>query len=101
MHLYLIAFLLTLALESIVLYFLLKRNWLEIIKISFLINIITWPIANYLYAQVLSNFWLIEFFVFLAESILLFYLLKIKYFKALYVSFLINFVTAIASSIIF
>jgi hypothetical protein len=92
---YLTVWILTVTLEFFIILIFIKDQPLKILVYSILINSVTLPIATYSYNYIFTNFLLIETVVFLAESVLLMLLLKIKYPKALLISLTANFVTAI------
>jgi hypothetical protein len=86
-------FILTFLTEFFIILLFLRKNPLKILLYVFLINLFTWPLANFAYSYDF-NFYLIESIVVLAESVLLMYLLDLKYFNALLISFIANFITA-------
>jgi hypothetical protein len=73
------------------------KNPLRIFFYAALINLFTLPIANYLYQNISNNFLLIELGVFLIEWILIMVLFEMKYYQALLLSFVANFITAAIS----
>ena len=70
------------------------RPWL-LLFYSVVINLLTLPIATYSYINLLSNIYLIEISVIIAKSIVLMFLLKIKYPKAILISAVANTATAL------
>ncbi len=92
---------LTIIIEYVVVWFFVRKNPLRIFLYVVLINSVTQPLANYFYQNAFNNFWLIELMVVLAESVLIMWLLEIKYKKAIIISLSANFVTALVSLIFF
>lgn len=67
----------------------------------FLINLATWPIANFLMSAFLGiHFLITELLVILAESLLLIWALKVKYPKALLISSVANFASFLVGLIL-
>lgn len=89
-------FILTVLFEFVIVSFFIKKNYIQLFIYVLLINLFTWPIANFLYG-IYFNFYFIEIGVILIESILLMLLLKIKYTKSLLISFLANLASALMS----
>lgn len=80
---------------AIVWLFLRKKNkLLEIVLFILLINLFTWPLAQLFYGEGV-NFFVVEIFVMLTESILIMLLFKIRYWKSLFISFVANLVSAL------
>ena len=90
----------TIIIEFFILWLFVRKNPLRIFFYAALINLFTWPIANYIYQNILNNFLLIELGVFFIEWILIMALFEIKYFRAILISFIANFITAAISFII-
>ncbi len=89
----LIGFVLTLAIEFLIVLAFLRKNPAEIFYLCFLINLFSWPIANLVYGFY-GGFYVIELVVILVESVLIMLLFRVGYWKALVVSFLANLVSA-------
>ena len=77
-----------------------KKNFRLVALYVFLINLITWPIAEFLLSQNSNIFILIEAGVILVESILIMFLFKIEYRRALLISFLANLATMLLSAVL-
>jgi hypothetical protein len=86
---------LTVALEALVWYVILKKNAAELVFYSVLINSLTLPLTQYLYLYYLDNLLLMEALVVLAEVPLLYLLLRVTPRQAFYLSFLANLVSAL------
>ncbi|MBZ2166799.1 hypothetical protein [Methanobacterium spitsbergense] len=91
---YLTVWILTVIIEFIIIWILVKDNPWLLLLYSVIINSLTLPIATYSYINLLPNIYLVEITVIIIESILLMFLLKIKYPKALMISAAANTVTA-------
>lgn len=89
------AFILTFAIEFAIFCLFLKKNYLQTFFYVFLINAFTWPLANLAY-DFWRNFYLIELGVFVVEGFLIKLLFKMNYKKAFLISFIANFVSALA-----
>jgi len=92
---HLIALTITIMVEFNVIWIIIRKKPLELFIYSVLVNSLTLPLATYGYYYVLNNLFLIELIVVLAESLLLMILLRLKYPKALAISFAANFITAL------
>ena len=88
------AFLLTIILEFLIIYLILRKDWKKLLLYVLLINCFTWPLATISYYSGI-NYYLIEICVVLVESVLLTLLLRKKYLLCLSLSFLANLVTAL------
>lgn len=91
---YLFNFLITFAVEFLIILAFIKSNPKKILLYSFIINLITFPIANVIY-HLVGGLIIVEVGVFIVEFILLKKLLKIDYKKAAKISFVANIITAI------
>lgn len=98
---YVFALLITIFVEFAVYTVSIRKDFLKLFLYSVLINSFTLPLANYGYQNVLRNFYAIEILVVLSESILIMLLLRIKYTRALLISFVANFITALISLLFF
>ena len=105
-----ISFILTFLIEWAIIYFFMRKKNKSRSNIGsgrialyvFLINILTWPIANFVLIPFLNiNFVLTELIVIIAESLLLTFAFKIKYPKALLISFAANLASALLGFIIY
>ncbi len=92
---YLIQWILTVTIEFIVIWMFLKEEPFLLLIYSILINSLTLPIATYSYINIITNIYLVELSVIMVESILLMFLLRIKYSKAILISTAANSVTAL------
>jgi len=98
---YLLALVVTIIFEFIIIWIFIRKKPLKILLYSTLINSLTLPIATYGYQNILKNFYVIEILVIFTESILIKLLLRIKYTKALLISFIANFITALIGLLFF
>jgi len=89
----------TIIIEFFILWIFIRKKPLRIFFYTALINLFTLPIANYIYQNILNNFLLIELGIFLIEWILIMVLFEIKYYRAMLISFIANFITAAISFI--
>jgi hypothetical protein len=89
-----VAIIATIIVESIVYIVAIRQEFWKVLWYCLLINLFTVPLANLFYGVYygISNysFLIIEFFVFLVEFVLLMLLFKIKWWKALIISFAAN-----------
>lgn len=69
-----------------------RKNYGKLFVYAILINLVTWPLANLLYAY-FGMFFLIEFLVVLAEIFLIKKLLEVSWIKALVISLIANLIT--------
>jgi len=98
---HILSLILTFFVEFLVIYFLMGREPIKLLSYSLIINMFTLPIATNLYLNIFNNFLIIEVAVFLAESLLLMWLLKINYEKAVWISFFGNGMTSVISLLFF
>ncbi len=94
---YLLAFVITIAVEFSVIYFLLRESWKSTLLYIFLINSFTWPPAYLAFNLFGANFLAVELAVILVESVFIKELFDKEYFSALGISLLANGVTAALS----
>jgi hypothetical protein len=98
-------FIITFLLElGVIFLFIRKYSWKTALYV-FLINLITWPIANLAFPSFIEQFsiysiLIIEAGVILVESVPLMLLLKVKYPKALLISFVANVASALVGLLI-
>ena len=92
---YLLAWLTTIIVEFVIIWFFIRKAPLKLLLYSLLINSFTLPIATYSYLNIINNIYFIELSVILAESLLIILLLKINYKKAFLISLVANFITAL------
>jgi len=97
---YVLALLITILTEAIVFWIFIRKP-IKSFLYSALINSFTLPLATYSYQNILNNLLIIEILVVIVESILIMLLLKMKYFKALYISFIANLITALIGVLFF
>ncbi len=90
---------LTVALEALVWYIILKRNALNLVFYSVLINSLTLPLAQFFYLYFLDNLVLMEALVVLVEVPIVYLLLRVTLRQALYLSVLANLVSALVGLI--
>ncbi len=91
---------LTIIIEYIVYIIAIRKNYWKLLGFAALINLITFPFANWFYSWI-NMFWLIEFFVFLLEFGLIILLMKVKWQKALIISLIANLITTLLSFVSF
>lgn len=105
----LIKFLVTFIIELMVVLMFLKKdiNPRKIFLFTLIINLLTQPLANYLFSSRLFGygtvylFGIIELCVFIVEGILLSLVFKIKLKKGLWISFIANLLSALAGILLF
>lgn len=90
---------LTVALEALVWYIILKRNALTLVFYSVLINSLTLPLAQFFYLYFLDNLVLMEALVVLVEVPIVYLPLRVTLRQALYLSVLANLVSALVGLI--
>jgi hypothetical protein len=98
---YILSLIITIIIEFSVIWIFVRKDMSKLFLYTFLINAFTLPIATFFYQNLINNFYLIESLVIFAESILIMLLLKTKYSKALLISFVANFITAMISLLFF
>ena len=84
----------TIIVEFTILWALSRRPVLAVLTCSALVNAFTQPLATYLYEIMPNKFLAIEGRVVLVESVLIAFLLKLKYGRAFLLSLAANFATA-------
>lgn len=97
MYWHILSLIITIVVEFFVIWIFVKRDTSKLFLYAVLINSFTLPLATFFYQNLINNFYLIETLVVSAESILIMLLLKTKYPKALLISFVANFITAMIS----
>lgn len=97
----LISWVLTVTLETLVWYVILKKNAAELVFYSVLINSLTLPLAQYLYPSFLDSMLVTEALVVLVEIPLIYLLLRVTPRQAVYLSFLANLVSALVGLLLF
>jgi len=98
---YLLALLITILVEFVIIWVFIRKEPSKLFLYSILMNSFTLPIATYGYQDILNNLFVIEILVVFAESILIMLLLRIRYVKALCISFIANLITALISLLFF
>ena len=92
-------FLLTFIIELFILYLCLRKDYFKITFYVLLINLFSWPLANWIY-----GFWynllFIELGVFFIEGVLIMLLFELNWKKAFIISFVANFVSALVGLLI-
>jgi len=101
MYWYILSLIITIVIEFFIVWIFVKKDISELFLYVVLINSFTLPLATFSYQNLISNFYLVEALVIFAESILIMLLLKTKYLKALLISFVANFITAMISLLFF
>lgn len=91
---YLTPWILTVIVEFIVIWIFIKNKPWKLLFYSVIVNSLTLPLATYTYFNILNNFLAIELMVIMIETVVLKYLLEIKYSKALLISICANGITA-------
>ena len=92
-------FLLTLAIEFVILLVFFRISWFKVLGYGLAVNLLTWPMAQLVY-EVYRNLLLIELGVFIAEGFLIMLLFKARFGKAFIISFIMNLLSFIAGLII-
>lgn len=92
---YLTVWFLTVVIEFIIIWLMVRDSPWLLLFYAVVINSLTLPIATYCYVNLLPNIYYIEISVIFVESVLLMFLLKIKYPKAILISATANTVTAL------
>ena len=85
-------FLITFILELIIFYVFIRKNYFKTLCYVLLINLFTWPIANFIYS-VWQNIFIIEIGVFIIEGILIMLMFELKWRKAFLISFITNLIS--------
>lgn len=93
------AFLITYIIEFVITFLFIRKPLAKILIYSFLVNLLTWPLAQYFVGY--TGILLMEFLVFLTESVLIKILFEIKYGKAVLISLTANLVSFLLGFIIF
>lgn len=91
----------TILLEFLIIWIILRDQPARIFFYTTLINCFTLPVATYTYYNVISNLLLVEVMVIFIESLLIMLLFNIKYFKALIISVVVNVITALVGFYLF
>lgn len=84
---------LTIIIEFIIIWLFIKDNPLKLFFYSILVNMVTLPLATYLYIYFYQNLLVLEGSVFMVEALLLKFLLELDYKKAILISLTANFTT--------
>jgi len=101
MYWYILSLIITIVIEFSVIWIFVKKDTSKLFLYTVLINSFTLPLATFSYQNLINNFYLVEALVIFAESILIMLLLKTKYPRALLISFVANFITAMISLLFF
>ena len=101
MGLAVVALLVTIGLELLVYFLVIRREPGKLLLYSILINAATEPLALFTYQNLLSNFWIIEAVVVGVESFLICLLFHLPYRRALFLSLLANGFSALVGVLIF
>jgi len=94
---FILSLVLTILVEFLIFYIFIRKEPAKLLFYSLIINSFTLPIATNIYLNLINNLFLVEIGVFLAESVLLMLILRIKYKKAILISLIANSITAIMS----
>ena len=95
-----IALIVTILIEFFIYSLFLRKNYLKLLGYSILINGLTNPLAN-LFFNGAGLVLLIEILVFVVEIFLIKYLFRIKYLKAILISFIANLISFLIGFFIF
>lgn len=98
---FIVPLILTIFIEFMVIWIFIRESPGKLLFYSLIINSITLPLATFVYTFVFHNFLLIEIAVFLVETILLKIILELKYEKAVLISLMANFISAIVGLLIY
>ena len=96
-----IPWILTILIEFIIIWIFIRENPEKLLFYSLIINSITLPLATFIYIYLFHNFLLIEIAVFLVETFLLKIILELKYEKAVLISLIANFISALVGILIY
>jgi hypothetical protein len=88
---------LTIVVEGMIYCVFIRKNLLYLVLVSVLVNTFTLPLATYVYYFMYTNIYFIELMVILGESLLLFFLLRIKYTRSIVLSLSANVITSLLS----
>ena len=94
---YFIPLLLTIIIEFVIFWLIIKNKPTKLFFYSIIINLFTQPFGTYLYQNTLISFYLVELLIIIIESVLISLLFEIKYKKAILISVLANITTALIS----
>jgi hypothetical protein len=89
--------LLTIIVEGMIYWVFIRKNLLYLVLVSVLINTFTLPLATYAYYFMYTNIYFIELVVIIGESVLLFFLLRVKYSQSVVLSLSANVITSLLS----
>ena len=90
-------FVVTVILEYLVYAIAIRKDFLKLLKYVVLVNAFTWPLVNLITGV---GFLWAELGVFAVEFVLIMFLLRIKWGKALIISFIANLITALVGAIL-
>ena len=96
-----IPWILTILIEFIILWIFIRKDPEKLLFYSLIINSITLPLATFIYIYFFHNFLLMEITVFLVETFLLKIILELKYEKAVLISLIANFISALVGILIY
>ncbi len=96
-----IPWILTILIEFIIIWIFIRENPEKLLFYSLIINSITLPLATFIYIYFFHNFLLMEMSVFLVETFLLKIILELNYEKAVLISLIANFVSALVGILIY
>ena len=101
MHWYVLSLIITIVLEFSIIWIFIRNKTPKLFLYSVLVNTFTLPLATFSYQNLINNFYIVELLVIFVESVLIWKLLKTKYQRALLISFIANFITALISFLFF
>jgi hypothetical protein len=96
----LLSWFLTVSIEALLLWIILKNRPWQVLIFSILINSLTLPLAIYMYQYLITNLILVELLVVILEGFLLKVLFLLPYKKAFIISLAVNIVTALVGILI-
>lgn len=99
MNYYFFPLFLTIITEFLVNALLLRQNIGKVLFYTFLINLLTWPVAKII-LDMGMNFYLLETLIIIIESILIMLLFEARITKAMFVSLIGNGITALMSFVV-
>ncbi len=98
---YFIAFLITVIVEFFVFWLVIREYPLKLLFYSIIINLLTFPLANYAFQELINSLFFIEVLVVVVESILVLLLFRVSYSKALVISAVANAATTLLGYMLF
>ncbi|PKL69006.1 MAG: hypothetical protein CVV28_02495 [Methanobacteriales archaeon HGW-Methanobacteriales-1] len=96
-----IPWILTILIEFIIIWIFIRKNPEKLLFYSLIINSITLPLATFIYIYFFHNFLSMEIAIILVETFLLKIILELKYEKAVLISLIANFISALVGILIY